>query len=346
LRPSRRSLLIGGGALATTTVAGGFSRALVPRPGPLAGATPIAVTATPIDRLSAADPDRTRFGALMFRSGLELRSETWGFGGFSALWRSPDGRNLVAIADHAHWLRARIETAEGRLAGLSDAVLSPLRLEGGKALALSRFFDTESLAVAGRTAFVGVERSHDVIRFAWDGKGLLEQGRPVAIPEEVKELSGNGGLEAMGIAPRRSPLAGALVAVAERGPGWGWGDAPTRGFILSGPRQGAFDIVRSGGYEISDLAFLPEGELLLLERRFSYLAGFAIRLRRIARDAVKPGALVDGAVIFESDATQQIGNLEGLAVHREGRETILTLISDDNFNPLQRTLLLEFALVA
>jgi hypothetical protein len=38
--------------------------------------------------------------------------------------------------------------------------------------------------------------------------------------------------------------------------------------------------------------------------------------------------------------------MEGLAVHREGGGTIVTLISDNNFNTtLQRTLLLEFALV-
>jgi hypothetical protein len=38
--------------------------------------------------------------------------------------------------------------------------------------------------------------------------------------------------------------------------------------------------------------------------------------------------------------------MEALAVHRNAAgETILTLISDDNFNPLQRTILLRFALV-
>ena len=38
--------------------------------------------------------------------------------------------------------------------------------------------------------------------------------------------------------------------------------------------------------------------------------------------------------------------MEGLAVHRNAQgEIVLTLISDDNFSPLQRTLLLQFALV-
>ena len=40
----------------------------------------------------------------------------------------------------------------------------------------------------------------------------------------------------------------------------------------------------------------------------------------------------------------QIDNMEGMALHRDGRETVITMISDDNFNAFQRTLLLEFAL--
>ena len=40
----------------------------------------------------------------------------------------------------------------------------------------------------------------------------------------------------------------------------------------------------------------------------------------------------------------QIDNMEGMALHRDGRETVVTMISDDNFSAFQRTLLLEFAL--
>jgi hypothetical protein len=38
--------------------------------------------------------------------------------------------------------------------------------------------------------------------------------------------------------------------------------------------------------------------------------------------------------------------MEALDVHRNAAgETILTVMSDDNFSPLQRTLLLRFALI-
>jgi hypothetical protein len=45
---------------------------------------------------------------------------------------------------------------------------------------------------------------------------------------------------------------------------------------------------------------------------------------------------------------QEIDNMEGLGLHTNAAgETIVTLVSDDNFNPLfQRTVLLQFALDA
>jgi hypothetical protein len=83
----------------------------------------------------------------------------------------------------------------------------------------------------------------------------------------------------------------------------------------------------------------------LLERRFSWDSGLAVRLRRIPLTEIRPGALADGAVLFEADLGYEIDNLEGLSVHRAGGgEIVLTFVSDDNFSLLQRTLLLQFTL--
>jgi hypothetical protein len=56
-------------------------------------------------------------------------------------------------------------------------------------------------------------------------------------------------------------------------------------------------------------------------------------------------AVVDGLVLIEADLGDEIDNMEGLNVHRTADgEIVLTLISDDNFSPVQRTLLLQFTL--
>jgi hypothetical protein len=305
--------------------------------------TAIEVRATPIESFSVAEKERRTFGALTFRSGLQLRSDFEGFGGFSGLWRSPRGDEIVALADSTTWLTARVVASDRRLTGFADVVIAPVLASNGRPLRRTRSYDTEALTIAGGVAYVSIERTQEVMRFNWAKEGIRARAQPVAVPAEAKQLPRNQGLEAIGVAPAKSPLAGAVVVIAEQA--GGSTTAPTRGFILTGARQGAFDATRSGGFDVTDLAFLPSGEMLLLERRVSFLSGFGARIRRIAADAIYPGASVDGPVIFEADAGHQIDNMEGLAVHRDGAgQTIVSMISDDNFSTLQRTVFLEFAL--
>jgi hypothetical protein len=103
--------------------------------------------------------------------------------------------------------------------------------------------------------------------------------------------------------------------------------------------------VRSSDFDVTAAALTPAGDLLVLERRFTLLSGPAMRIRKIALADIKPGATVDGPALIEADRSFQIDNMEALAVHRNtAGDTIITLVSDDNFNPLQRTILLRFAL--
>jgi hypothetical protein len=337
LKLTRRGLVAG----AAATVVGGGGNAFAQRPAAVEAPVAIPVRATPIASLSTAEPERRRFGALTFRSGLDLGAELAGFGGFSGLAR-PDGRRLVAVTDNTQWLTATLESRDGRLVGLSGAVMAPLLAPDGRLLRRTPYYDTEGLAVAGSTAFVSAERRHALLRFDFGRHGVRARGQLVALPPEARTLPGNSGIEALGVAPPRSPLAGALVGVAERARD---GDAaPTRGFVLTGPRPGAFQVARSEDFDVTDLAFLPSGDLLILERHFSLLRGVSARIRRIAAAAIRPGALVDGPVIYASEPAHRIDNMEGLCVHREGGETVVTMISDDNFSALQRTLLLEFGL--
>jgi len=91
---------------------------------------------------------------------------------------------------------------------------------------------------------------------------------------------------------------------------------------------------------------LPPGDLLILERKFSWLGGLGIRIRRIPLKSIGPGAVVEGPSIFNADLSQEVDNMEGIDAHvtAEG-DTVLTMVSDDNFSPIQRTLLLQFTLV-
>jgi hypothetical protein len=73
-----------------------------------------------------------------------------------------------------------------------------------------------------------------------------------------------------------------------------------------------------------------------------------MRIRLLAAADIKPGARLDGRTLIQADSGFEIDNMEGIAVHRgRGGETIITLMSDDNFNSLlQRNLLLQFTLLS
>lgn len=117
-------------------------------------------------------------------------------------------------------------------------------------------------------------------------------------------------------------------------------------WIVGGPEAGAFSIARHDDYNVSDAVFLPDGDLLTLERRFGLPFGISARIRRIPAEDVRPGNVVDGPIIFAASLGNQIDNMEGIAVQQgPNGETLIALVSDNNLSALQRTLLLYFALV-
>jgi hypothetical protein len=308
-----------------------------------AAPTRIVVDATPIASFDNRDPARKRFGALEFRGGLALTSKTQTFGGISAVRVEPDGARFLALTDRGAWLRGRIVYRDSRPADIADVEMAPMLAWDGKPLAAHHWYDTESLTELDGQLYVGIERVEQIVRFDYAREGLAARGKPIEVPADFKGLTYNKSLECLAGAPKRSPLAGALIVVTERSLD---ADGNLRSFLLNGAQVGRFSVKRSDDFDVSDCAILPPGDLLLLERRYSPTRGVALRIRRIALSALKPGALVDGAVLIEADLGYQIDNMEGIAIHRNAKgETIITLVSDDNFSVLQRNLLLQFALV-
>ena len=175
MRLTRRALLAGAAAATLPSPA---------RARPVAAAEPtsIIVKATAIEALSAAQPERRSFGALTFRSGLQLTSDFQGFGGFSGLSRAPGGEEIVALTDNTQWLTARIVSAGGRMTGVAEAVIAPVLGRDGRPLRRTRSYDTEGLAVAGGVAYVAIERSQEVMRFKWGKDGVKARGQPVPVP--------------------------------------------------------------------------------------------------------------------------------------------------------------------
>jgi len=306
----------------------------------------ITVTARPLPFLRDV-PERSGFGKLTWLGSLELRSPARPFGGFSALALSADGRQLVALSDTGLWLRAEIVLRNGRPAGLKNARLGPLLGRGGQQLThAKRNNDAEALAfltpgaVSG-PAYVGFEQRHrvDIYDFSKTAGARFKASLP--LPARARSAHRNSGIEALALL--RGPHEGTLLVltenhVDERGNHIGW--------LITKGKASAITLRRRDEFSITDAAALPDGDVVVLERRFRFSDGVRMRLRRISAQSIRPGALLDGEILLAADSLYAIDNMEGLSVHRDAQgRTILTLISDDNYNPaFQSTLLIQFAL--
>ena len=350
---SRRRLLLsatgGLSALAIRRIARAESAA---QPSPRQGAfderavaapVSIEVNARPIASFDPRDPSHVRFGALQYRSGLVLTSSFRGFGGLSAIrMLDAKGERFIALSDKGSWFTGRIVYSGREMTGLADVEAAPILGPDGRPAAARGWYDTESIALDGEIAYVGIERVNQVLRFDLSKGFTRARGEVVPLPPAAKRLPYNKGLEALVIVPKGLPLAGTLIAISERGLDR---QGNLEAFLIGGGAPGQFSVRRSDDFDVSDAVLLASGDLLVLERKFSWLSGLGIRIRRIALKSIAPGALVDGPSIFEADLGQEIDNMEGIDAHvTESGDTVLTMVSDDNFSPIQRTLILQFSL--
>lgn len=311
---------------------------------PLVAPVSIDVNARPISHFDHRDSSRVRFGSLEFISGLILTSSFRGFGGLSALRLDPKGERFVALSDKGDWFTGRLTYRGNQLSGLADVETAPMLGPDGRPIASRGWFDTESLAFDGSAAYVGIERVNQILRFDFFGRdGVKALGRPISTPELLHKLPFNKGVESLVFIPRNLPLGGTLLAISERGLDRAGNIVA---FLIGGWSPGQFTIRRSDDYDVSDAALLPSGTLLVLERKFSFINGLGIRIRSIPLSTIGPDKVVDGPSIFEADLGNEVDNMEGLDVHRTPNgDAVLTIISDDNFSLIQRTLLLQFKLI-
>lgn len=291
-------------------------------------------------------PVDTQVDGLIWRGGIVMTSAEGEFGGLSGITFTGEGHKLAMVTDEGNFITGHLIYDEmGQPLGLGGAMLNPIK--NSKGVELPRRFakDAEAIETINRdgkpyAVRVGFENLTRVADF------LLENGRPggaareVWIPEWMEDLRNNESLESVCIAPPTSPVAGSTLLITEAardGDGWA-------AFMLGDKDRGRLSLSRTDGLNPTDCAFLPNGDLLVLERGTAFLS-FTMQVRRIAAGDVKPGAFLQGEIIL-TGAGADIDNMEGIAVHDgPDGDTRITIISDDNFNDWERTLLLEFSLL-
>lgn len=259
----------------------------------------------------------------------------------SALGWDEDAGVLYALSDSARLFHFVPEFTGDRLTGLRATAGYRLRDVERNRLS-GQWADSEGLAL--QNARNGVSGDTELL-VSFEAKmriaALSPQGRTVrtlTLPPELRDpkiyASNNKRLEAVAVHPEL----GILTA-----PEWPLRGAPAGLISIHGLNRGRWQYPLSDAPKSALVALqaLPDGTLLSLERsvQFSLVPVVTTSLRR-SRPAATGGMLEveDLAVLSTSDGWRT-DNFEGLAWHRDNR---FFIVSDDNRQPLQRTLLLYF----
>lgn len=285
-----------------------------------------AVAVRPLDHPADAT------GMLRFVRGWRLSSPHSMFGGFSALAViGPDRFQL--FGDNGYWARLTL-TPAGTIA---DSRIGLLPTPGGARRKSQN--DVEALIVdlASGQGWVALEGLNQIWRLdpmltriesraelpapAWpanrgpEAMVRLADGRTIVFSEDADHDA--RGREALVIA----------------------GDP-----AVPGTRATRFYYDAAGRGLVSDAALLPDGRILLVHRKLGLSPVFTTILAIVDPADIAPGGTVRSVPVGQVPAPLA-ENYEGAAIEQRGGRTFLWLVSDDNFNSWQRSLLVEFELV-
>lgn len=294
-------------------------------PAPMLYAHPV-----PLDR---DRPDRRRVGRLLFLAGWSLASREADLGGISSM-SIQDGR-VTALSDRGTVIGFDLPKRGGpvraRLFALPETPGDRTH-KGGR--------DSESMTIDPSTGrlWVGFEGANAIWRYE---PGLMASEGGTA-PPQMQDWSANSGPEAI---VRLADGRFLVFAEGKRGP-LGGREAllfpcdPSR----AGVRAMRFEYRPPDGYRPTEAALLPDGRVLILNRRASLIDGVSAIVERIDPARIRPRLIVPSERIARIAPPLIVDNLEAMAITREGARTIVWIASDDNFLFFQRTLLLKFAL--
>lgn len=233
---------------------------------------------------------------------------------------------FLSVIDNGLLARGRLRLDdEGDLVGVEGLAVRPLTRSDGQPVVERSERDAESLAVlADGTLLVGFERDHRLWSYG-PARRAAERPTPLTAPDFA--FANNDGME--GVAARAD---GGWRVAGESGGVWDCRPVACT-VVVPFPETPLPD----SDYRITGMDRDPAGDgYFVVQRSFSPPVDARARVRRMAAD----GSL--GPVLVELKLPGTTDNFEGIAAVVRDGATRLYILSDDNNEPAQRTLLLAF----
>ncbi len=265
-------------------------------------------------------------------------------GGLSALAWDQDESRLYALSDRGNLFHLRPHFDNGTLVRVEALTAFALRDRGGRVLE-GRRADSEGLVLQrannGKTGdsllAVSFERHPRIVRFRPDGRHVDQLELPADLHDISRYADPNKALEALTWLPGLG-----FLSAPER-PLAGTGDGTVSLFALDG-RSWHYPLLATPNASLVDMQALPDGSLLTLERSYGLMflpIVISIRHTRVTADNTGQRLPVSTIAILDSSQGWSVDNFEGLSHHQDLK---FFMVSDDNFNDLQKTLLVYFEL--
>lgn len=231
-----------------------------------------------------------------------------------------DGDQAWTVSDFGTLVRFRIRLdSNGRLTGAGDARVRRLVGQDGAVLQPKARADAEGLALLPGGVAVSFERDHRIWSYGPRGLDL-----PMPLRHPDADFGDNEGMEGLSLAPD-----GNWLVLGESGGAWRCGSA-----VCEDLPHAPTDV--TDGYRFTAADQDPAGGWFVLQRRYEPPLDMRARVRRMSAD----GRL--GPVLIALRAPASVDNFEGIAVQATATGARLYILSDDNDNPLEKTLLLAF----
>ncbi|MDA0786046.1 MAG: esterase-like activity of phytase family protein [Proteobacteria bacterium] len=301
--------------------------------------SPALADSTPI-QLHNGLSEQDRVGRLVWRGGIEMIFADPRFGGISAMEIDPGGRTLTVLTDRGHRAELFLEyDLAGDLSAAKLVDLEPVLGAVGRSIDDDRNSDIEAIArMPDGGWLVAFERNHRLAHYPASFAPLRAAPRLLLSPPGLERARSNIGIKAASETADKKILLIAEDLKTSRAFTFAW--------LGNGAEWTPMAYTLFPPYKPAGAALLPNGDIIVVERRFTPPSDVGSRIARIAQRGLRPGAPIQTIEIARLEPPFVTENFEAVTARSAGRgQTLIYLASDNNFSDNQRNLLLMFELL-
>ena len=235
-------------------------------------------------------------------------------------------RGLYALSDFGNLFKLELKLNNRKIDSVELLEAYVLRGKKGKALKKKKS-DAEGMVMTQEGLLISFERDPKISLYDFTGHKI----KNLTLNEELIDIKNyqkkNKALEALTLHPKFGIISSPEIPLKNEDKNYH--------SLYSLNKKWRF----KASYKITSMQLLKDNNLLVLERNFSYLKGYTIRLSKVYLNNCKDICKSEELATLKSSEGWNLDNFEGLTYLGED---LYLMVSDDNGSLFQKTLLVLF----